>query len=44
MISILLMPFLTRNRHWMEKFLYLLLCICLTPILGIPAYWLIFRL
>lgn len=41
--TVLLMPFFTKNRPWMEKFLYFVFSICLTPILGIPVYWYIFR-
>jgi hypothetical protein len=42
-VTVLLMPFFTVRRSWMEKFLFFVFSICLTPLLGIPVYWYIFR-
>lgn len=42
-LTIVLMPFFTNHRPWIEKFLFFTLSFCLTPLIGIPLYWYIFR-
>lgn len=37
-ISLILMPFVVKDKHWLVRGLYLMLCILLTPIIGIPLF------
>ena len=38
LISLVLMPFFTHGEPWIVKLFYLALCVCFTPIIGIPIY------
>ncbi len=42
-ITLFLMPFFTKHRPWMEKFLFFIFSMVLSPLFGIPLYWFIFR-
>lgn len=41
--TLILMPFCTVHRPPTEKLIFFLLSMCLSPIIGIPIYWFIFR-